>query len=89
MLADAHAHLRYLRLASLESDPHTFGSTYARDAARPARWWERWAGESEDGTVQRTFLLVDRDDRWLGIALVRLDADITGRAWLGGNVGLT
>lgn len=84
VLAHEYAHLRELRLASLESDPHMFGSTHARDAARPAQWWRRWASESEDGTVQRTFLLVDGEGRWLGMALVRLDADIPGRAWLGG-----
>jgi GNAT superfamily N-acetyltransferase len=69
------AALREVRLASLVADPEAFGSTYARDAARPGDWWERWAEQSEEGTTERTFVLVDDDDRWLGLAFVRLDAD--------------
>jgi RimJ/RimL family protein N-acetyltransferase len=76
--------LRDLRLASLATDPDAFGSTYARDAARPAEWWEQWAVESETGTSQRTFVLLADDDRWLGLALVRLDDERPGSAMLYG-----
>jgi RimJ/RimL family protein N-acetyltransferase len=71
--ADEQALLRELRLASLASDPEAFGSTYACDSARAPAWWERWAAQSEEGTTQRTFVLVDTDDRGLGLALVRRD----------------
>ena len=74
--------VRQLRLASLASDPDGFGSTYARDAARPSGWWKRWAEQSETGVSQRTFVLVGDADRWLGIALVRLDGENRGTAVL-------
>jgi RimJ/RimL family protein N-acetyltransferase len=73
VLAGEHMRLRTLRLSSLRSDPEAFGSTYARDAARDADWWKQWATESGEGITQRTFVLVDRNDRWLGLALVRFD----------------
>jgi len=38
VLASEAGRLRELRLASLAADPDAFGSTYARDAARPASW---------------------------------------------------
>jgi RimJ/RimL family protein N-acetyltransferase len=74
--------LRELRLAALAADPDAFGSTYGREAALPAEWWERWAAQSEEGTAQRTFVLVADDDRWTGLALVRLDDDSPGSAVL-------
>jgi RimJ/RimL family protein N-acetyltransferase len=74
------ARLRALRLASLAADAVAFGSTYARDAARPAQWWQRWAAQSEDGSGQRTFVLVDEHDRWLGLALVRREQQQPGTA---------
>jgi RimJ/RimL family protein N-acetyltransferase len=78
---DEHERLRELRLAALANDPQAFGSTYARDAAFPTESWERLAAKSEDGTTERTFVLVDGEDRWLGLALVRLDSP--AKAWLG------
>lgn len=73
VLAAEVARLHELRLASLAADPDAFGATYARDAAQPREWWERWAARSEEGTAERTFVLVDGEDRWLGLALVRRD----------------
>jgi RimJ/RimL family protein N-acetyltransferase len=73
VLADQWDRLRELRLASLAADPDAFGSTYAREVDQPAARWEGWAALSEDGTTQRTFVLVGEDDRWLGLALARLD----------------
>ncbi len=84
MRAAEHARLRELRLAALAGDPAAFGSTHAREAARPAAWWERWAARSQQGTDERTFVVEDDGGRWLGIAFVRLEADRPGRAWLGG-----
>lgn len=80
--AGEQAPLRQLRLVALATDPDAFGSTYASDASRPPEWWEEWAAQSEQGTTQRTYLLVDDDDRWLGLALVRLDDDRPGWAQL-------
>lgn len=82
MLAAEQTLLRELRLASLAADPDAFGSSYARDAGQPEEWWEQWASQSEDGTTQRTFVLVAADDRWLGLALVRLDDARPGSAVL-------
>lgn len=82
MLAGEQARLRELRLAALAGDPAAFGSTYASDSAQAPVWWERWAAQSEDGTTQRTFVLVDDHDRWLGLALVRVDDDLPGSAAL-------
>ena len=73
VLAGEWDRLRELRLASLAADPDAFGSTYAREADQPAAWWEGWAARSGAGTTQRTFVVVGDDDRWLGLALVRLD----------------
>lgn len=75
VLAGEQVLLREIRLASLAADPEAFGSTHARDSAQATEWWERWATQSEEGTTQRTFVLVDHDDLWLGLGLVRLDDD--------------
>lgn len=61
--------LREIRLRSLAEDPDAFGSTYERDASRPTDWWQRWAA----GPEQRTFVIVDERERWIGLALVRPD----------------
>ncbi|MBE2319912.1 GNAT family N-acetyltransferase [Solirubrobacter sp. CPCC 204708] len=67
VLAHEADRLREIRLRSLASDPDAFGSTYERDAARPAEWWERSAANPE----QRTFVAVRGADEWVGMALVR------------------
>ena len=72
VLSNEHEALRELRLASLISDPDAFGSTYQRDAGRAPEWWRQWAARSDEGTRERTFVLVADDDRWLGLAVVRL-----------------
>jgi hypothetical protein len=73
VLASEHTLLRELRLMSLASDPGAFGSTYAREHAQTQEWWEQWAAQSQDGTTERTFVLLEDEDRWLGLALVRID----------------
>jgi GNAT superfamily N-acetyltransferase len=86
MIRHVEAHeaerLRDLRLASLRADPGAFGATYEADAARPPGWWERGARLSGAGTEQRTFVVVDDEDRWLGMALVRPDDESPGDAVL-------
>jgi RimJ/RimL family protein N-acetyltransferase len=82
VLAGEGARLRELRLASLAADPEAFGSTFAREVDQPASQWEGRAARSEDGTQERTFVLVGDDDRWLGLALVRLDDSDDGSAIL-------
>jgi len=83
VLAEEHVPLRELRLASLASDPQAFGSTHARERAQTQAYWRRWAAQSEDGTTERTFVLLGDEDRWLGLALVRIDHDRPGTAVLG------
>ena len=82
VLSNEDAPLRELRLASLVSDPDAFGSTDERDAARPLEWWRQRAARSEDGTSERTFVLLCDDDRWLGLVIVRLDGANPGAAEL-------
>ncbi|MDA0184830.1 GNAT family N-acetyltransferase [Solirubrobacter phytolaccae] len=79
VLAHEGERLREIRLRSLATDPEAFGATFEGDASRPADWWERGARHSEQG-VQRTFVVVDEEDRWLGMALVRADDESPGDA---------
>jgi GNAT superfamily N-acetyltransferase len=79
VLAHEADRLREIRLRSLASDPDAFGSTYERDLAFPADWWERGAQRSEQG-VQRTFVAVDSGDAWIGMAVVRPDEESLGDA---------
>jgi GNAT superfamily N-acetyltransferase len=65
------APLRALRLAALAADPGAFGAIHAREAAEPEAWWDAWAARSEAGDEQRTFVAVDEDGEWTGLALVR------------------
>jgi len=71
--------LKALRLHSLQADPHGFSSTYERESALPEDWWTSRAELSDAGSEQRTFVVVDEDDRWLGMALAR---DAGGQAVL-------
>lgn len=84
VLPGEETRLRELRLAALAADPAAFGSTHARDAARPAGWWEQWAERSAVGERERTFVAATPDGHWLGLAFVRLDPDRPPLAWLGG-----
>jgi GNAT superfamily N-acetyltransferase len=81
-LASEAAALRTIRLTSLAADPHAFGRTYERDVALPESWWTRWAEQSGSGREARTFVVVDDEDRWLGLALVRADDEAPGDAVL-------
>jgi GrpB-like predicted nucleotidyltransferase (UPF0157 family)/ribosomal protein S18 acetylase RimI-like enzyme len=65
-LADA-ANLRDVRLRALETDPLSFGSSYAREAAWEPSEWERWAIEHASGNDKATFLAF-REDVVVGIA---------------------
>jgi RimJ/RimL family protein N-acetyltransferase len=82
VVAGEHERLRALRLASLATDPAAFASTHEREAALPSEQWEQWAALSDEGAAQRTFVLVADDDRWVGLALARLDDERTGGAML-------
>ena len=79
VLAHEADRLREIRLRSLATDPEAFGATFEGDASRPADWWQRGASRSERG-AQRTFVIVDDEDRWLGMALVRPDDESPGDA---------
>jgi ribosomal protein S18 acetylase RimI-like enzyme len=78
--ADEASRLRALRLASLAADPQAFCATYAGDEAKPDEWWTGWARLSAAGIEQRTFVVVDEDDGWHGLALVRADEERPGEA---------
>lgn len=73
--AGEHERLRAIRLQALATDPAGFTATYDRDAGQAAAWWRRWAEGSGAGDDQRTFVLTDAQDRWLGLALVRRDGN--------------
>jgi GNAT superfamily N-acetyltransferase len=47
------------------ANPEAFTADYDETAAHPAEWWATWVAD------RRTFIAVDADDRWLGIAIVR------------------
>lgn len=72
-MAAESARLCEIRLAALAGDPDAFTSTLAHEAGLPETWWDDWAARSEDGGEQRTFVLTDSSDAWLGLALVRSD----------------
>jgi GNAT superfamily N-acetyltransferase/2'-5' RNA ligase len=59
--------LRVIRLAALADAPGAFSSTFEREAGWPRESWQAWAGSSEEGTRQRTFI-ADEAGAWLGIA---------------------
>jgi RimJ/RimL family protein N-acetyltransferase len=82
VIATEAPRLRDLRLASLAADPHAFAVTYEADRTKPSSWWERAATLSDAGAEQRTFVVVDDGDRWLGLALVRADDQSPGDAVL-------
>jgi GNAT superfamily N-acetyltransferase len=69
--AGESARLQEIRLAALAADPEAFAATHAHEAGLGEVWWQSWADQSDDGTEQRTFVLVDASDAWLGLALVR------------------
>ena len=80
VLAGEADRLRELRLASLKADPHAFAVTYEADLAKPASFWDPGATLSEEGREQRTFVIADDGDCWLGMALVRPDDQSPGVA---------
>lgn len=80
--AEESARLKALRLRSLGEDPGAFSSTYEREIALGDEWWEQLARWSDAGAEQRTFVAVDEQDRWLGLALVRPDPEQPGDAVL-------
>jgi RimJ/RimL family protein N-acetyltransferase len=71
------APLRAVRLRALSTDADAFGSTTAREEARPAAWWEEWAAASGAGEAQRTFVVVDErhgpGGPFLGLAMACRD----------------
>jgi GNAT superfamily N-acetyltransferase len=81
VLAHEGERLKAIRLHSLQADPRGFGSSHARELAYAEDWWTSRAALSEAGEEQRCFVLVDEEDRWLGMALARDDA---GQAVLNG-----
>ena len=77
-----HARLREVRLASLATDPDAFSAVRDEEAALPEQYWEEAATRSEEGTHQRSFVVLDTNGRWLGVAVVRLDESDPGSAVL-------
>jgi len=74
VLAHEADRMKALRLRALSEDPHGFSSTYAGESSLPDEWWTSRAALSEAGEEQRTYVVVDAEDRWLGMALARDDA---------------
>jgi RimJ/RimL family protein N-acetyltransferase len=68
--------LRAIRLRALADTPLAFGSTEARETAYPPERWEQWARESAAGEEQATFFAIAaEEDRPVGLAYARIDAD--------------
>ncbi|WP_196809275.1 GNAT family N-acetyltransferase [Conexibacter woesei] len=63
--------VKALRLAALRGDPEGFGSTLAKEEARPEGFWREWVEASVGGEEQRTFVL-DAGGVWGGMAMVRV-----------------
>jgi GNAT superfamily N-acetyltransferase len=62
------APLREVRLRALQHDPRSFYSTYAREAAQSAEWWDDWAGRHARGDAEATFLAFDDAGAIAGLA---------------------
>ena len=58
--------LRALRLRALATDPLSFGSTYAREAAYTGKW-EEWAREDASGSEGATFFALAEDGSAVGL----------------------
>jgi RimJ/RimL family protein N-acetyltransferase len=72
-----------VRLEALRGDPEGFGSTLAKEEARPQRFWKEWVEASEAGEEQRTFALVDDGGGvWVGMAMARVWPERPGEAEL-------
>jgi GNAT superfamily N-acetyltransferase len=77
LAADEADLLRELRLRGMRDAPLAFGSTYAREVARPPAEWERWAAAGDTGAV---FVAEPR----AGLAIGMLAADEPALAHLYG-----
>jgi ribosomal protein S18 acetylase RimI-like enzyme len=74
VLAHEADRLKAIRLRSLEADPAGFSSTHASEVAFADEVWATRAATSEAGDEGRTYVVVvDGDDRWLGLAVARRD----------------
>jgi ribosomal protein S18 acetylase RimI-like enzyme len=73
VLAHEGDRLKAIRLRSLEADPEGFSSTHAREVAFADEVWATRAAASAAGDEGRTYVVVDDDDRWLGLAVARRD----------------
>ena len=73
VLAHEADRLKAIRLRSLETDPGGFSSTHTREVAYADEMWATRAAASEAGDEGRTYVAVDDDDRWLGLAVARRD----------------
>jgi ribosomal protein S18 acetylase RimI-like enzyme len=72
--ADAER-IRAVRLASLRSDPLSFGSTFAEEAAYSDTQWLDWATGDAEGDDMATILALDGDDPVGIVAAYRDDDD--------------
>jgi ribosomal protein S18 acetylase RimI-like enzyme len=73
VLAHEAGELKAIRLRSLQADPEGFSSTFEREIEFADEVWATRAAASEAGEEGRTFVAVDPDDRWLGMAVARRD----------------
>jgi GNAT superfamily N-acetyltransferase len=61
VVADDGERIKSVRLRALESDPTSFASTFAREAAYPDADWVDWATEDAEGDEMATVLALEAD----------------------------
>lgn len=75
--------LRELRLRALREAPAAFAETFEEAHERPAERWTEWTRAGATAETHVTVVAVD-GERWIGMVVARLLADVPGTAWLAG-----
>lgn len=77
------ARLRELRLRALREAPAAFAETFEDARDRPTERWAEWTRAGATAETDVTVVAVD-GERWIGMVVARLLADMRDSAWLAG-----